>query len=365
MLTNQLNEVQKINWKQIFSLGALNAAVVISWIAYHNYQPKLLEKFELTGLAVFMKIAQAIVLVFIPPIAGMVGDYFIRKNGNHFIVFMIGISVTAMVFMAVAFTISGNPLAGAKVILPFMIVIWLVSMNIFHSPANSMLELFAPAHQLPLAMSVLALISELIYALEPIVVYIVDFIGASSTFVLGGTLIIITGFFFRRTTKNVQLSREEVAEENTKNYYMKILFCGLAFGLADGLLMNVFPDLLEKKLDFFVIASLKGKQYASMLLAISAFAAIPISTLVSKWGVEKSILIGLLAVFSATFLIYISSFVAFTVVACLFFSLAFSLLAVSSFPFVLKNVRNRNVTFGAGLFFGSFEVADGLMNIFM
>jgi len=101
MLTNQISE-PKINWKQIFSLGALNAAVVISWIAYHNYQPKLLEKFELTGLGTFLNVAQAIVLVFIPPLAGMVGDYFIRKNGNHFIVFMIGISVTAMVFMAVA-----------------------------------------------------------------------------------------------------------------------------------------------------------------------------------------------------------------------------------------------------------------------
>lgn len=365
MVANQINNSQKINWKQIFSLGALNAAVVISWIAYHNYQPKLLDKFEMTDLGSFLNIAQAIVLIFIPPIAGRIGDYFIRKNGNHFIVFMVGISVTAMVFMAVAFTISGNPLAGAKTLLPFMIVVWLISMNVFHSPANSMLELFAPAHQLPLAMSVLALITELLYALEPIVIYIVDMLGASFTFVTGGTLIIVTGYFFRKTTKEVTLEREVAAEEDNANNFVKILLCGLAFGLANAILMNILPQLLETKLDFFVNTTLKGKQYASMILAISAFAAIPVSTLVLRWGTQKSILIGLILACVAVLCIYISTLSAFTAVACVLFGLAFSLLAVGSFPFVLENVNRKNVTFGAGIFFGSFEVADGLMSILL
>lgn len=365
MATSQVALEQQTNWKQIFSLGALNAAVVISWIAYHNYQPKVLEKFEITDLELFMKVAQAIVLVFIPPIAGIIGDYFIRKNGNHFVVFMVGISITAMVFMAVAFSVSGNPLESLKVILPLMIVIWLVSMNIFHSPANSMLELFAPAHQLPLAMSVLALITELLYALEPIVVDIIDSIGATTTFMTGGVLIFVSGVVFRRSTKNINLRRETEFKEDHTDHFAKIVLCGLAFGLANAILMNVFPQILHEKLDIFTSESLKGKQYVSLILAVSAFAAIPISPLVNRWGTKKAVLIGLSITFMSVSLISISPFNLFTIGACLLFGLAFSLLAVSSFPFVLENVSRRHLTFGAGLFFGSFELVDGLMNIFM
>ena len=367
MVTSQVAAAQQTtNWKQIFSLGALNAAVVISWIAYHNYQPKVLEKFQVTDLEEFMKIAQAIVLVFIPPIAGLVGDYFIRKSGNHFVVFMVGISITAMVFMAVAFTISGNPLENLKVILPLMIVIWLISMNIFHSPANSMLELFAPAHQLPLAMSVLALITELLYALEPIVVEIIDLIGAPLTFVTGGVLILTSGIVFRASTKNINLRREADFKEDHIDHLEKIALCGLAFGLANAILMNIFPIVLDEKLTFFASETLKGKQYVSMILGVSAFAAIPISPLVNRWGTKKAVLIGLAITFISISLITMPfPSQVFTVGACTLFGLGFSLLAVSSFPFVLANVSKKRLTFGAGLFFGSFELADGLMNIFM
>ena len=52
-----------------------------------------------------------------------------------------------MVFMVVATIIGAGPLSAVKPMLPFMIVIWLISMNLFISPANSMIEAFAPAHK--------------------------------------------------------------------------------------------------------------------------------------------------------------------------------------------------------------------------
>jgi MFS family permease len=357
---------QKINWQQLFSLGALNAAIVISWIAYHNYQPKLLEKFEVTDLSLFLNIAQALILAGIPPLAGLVGDYMIRKNGNHFVVTTVGISITAMIFMAVAFTVSGNPMESLKFILPVMIVLWLISMNIFHSPANSMLELFAPAHQLPLAMSVLAVITELLYALEPVVVNIIDTIGATFTFMTGGVLLLITGFIFRRTTKEVQFVRSTSSDDDYKDdHFGKIGLVGLAFGLANAILMNIFPEILNDRISFFTSTSLEGKQYVSIILTISAICAVPMSTYVQRVGVKRSLLIGLALVFSFISAIFASEIEVLTVISAILFAISFSIIAVSAFPFVLENVSDRNVTFGTGLFFGSFEVADGLMNIFL
>lgn len=40
-------EQDEIQWKQLWSLAALYGSVVIGWIAYQRYQPKLLVQFEL------------------------------------------------------------------------------------------------------------------------------------------------------------------------------------------------------------------------------------------------------------------------------------------------------------------------------
>jgi hypothetical protein len=132
-------------------------------------------------------------------VAGVIGDKVIQTGGTRFIVFTVGISVTAMVFMCVAFTVGTASSINLTAALPFMIVIWLISMNIFHSPANSMLEMFASAKSLPSAMALMVLTTEPLYALEPLIVAFVDLIGPVSTFALGGVLLIVTGYFFRKT----------------------------------------------------------------------------------------------------------------------------------------------------------------------
>ena len=78
--------VTKTNWNQVYALIALNAAVVISWIAYHNYQPKVLELFHFQELSFFLVVAQALILVFIPSVAGLIGDYIIKKGGSPHLV---------------------------------------------------------------------------------------------------------------------------------------------------------------------------------------------------------------------------------------------------------------------------------------
>jgi hypothetical protein len=40
--------IDQIEWKQLWSLAALYGSIVIGWIAYHNYQPKLLVQFDFT-----------------------------------------------------------------------------------------------------------------------------------------------------------------------------------------------------------------------------------------------------------------------------------------------------------------------------
>jgi len=352
-----------INWKSIYSLVALNAAVVISWIAYHNYQPKVLQIFHFQELALFLVIAQAVILVCIPPIAGLIGDFMIKKNGNRFIIFTVGISVTAMVFMCVAFTVGTATTLDFTAALPFMIVVWLISMNIFHSPANSMLEIFADAKQLPAAMALLTLTTELLYALEPVVVWFVDLIGPVSTFALGGVLLMITGYFFRSTTKSINLSRDYDEIRARKSNLPLVLTVGMALGLATGILMNTFPNLLAGKLQEYSHSALGGSHFVSFILGISALAAWPLSSVVVKIGMQKGVLYGSIATFIGIVMVFLGTDPIYCMVACFLLAISYSLLNVSAFPFILTNLSPKSVTFGAGIFFGSIELADGLMNI--
>ena len=171
-------EQGQIHWKQLWSLAALYGSVIIGWIAYENYQPKLLEKFEFTGYSFLLTLAEGIILVATPPLAGMLGDRYRFEKGHRLPIITSGISFAAMIFMAVAFTLLGNPGEVFKWVLPILIVCWLIAMSIFTSPALSTLELFTPVDKLPRAMAVLTIVSNLLYAMEPVIVDLIDFLGA-------------------------------------------------------------------------------------------------------------------------------------------------------------------------------------------
>jgi uncharacterized membrane protein YidH (DUF202 family) len=352
---------KKTNWSQVYSLLVLNAAIVISWIAYHNYQPKLLILFHFEQLSLFLVVAQALILILIPGTAGLIGDYMIKKNGNYFVVFTVGISVTAMVFMCIAFTIGTSTSINLSSALPFMIVIWLISMNIFHSPANSMLEIFAPAKELPSAMALMVLTTELLYALEPWVVDFVDSIGATYTFALGAVLLIASGYFFRKTTRNVTLSRETEEAHAEKSSYINVFAAGLGLGLAVAIINNFVPLWMLSKKGIETISNSQSL-YVSLILFVAALAAWPLSTQVNKMGVVKSLRIGLAGAFVCFALIYaLPTYVA--LVVCVLAGLFFSFASVAAFPYALLNLSPKNVTLGAGLFFGSVELAQGLISI--
>ncbi|MGC4023195.1 MAG: MFS transporter [Cyclobacteriaceae bacterium] len=358
--TATVSSAPRTNWSQVYSLLALNAAIVISWIAYHNYQPKVLEIFHFTELKLFLIVAQGLILVLIPPVAGVVGDFMIRKNGNSLVVFTVGVSVTAMVFMLVAFTVGAQSTIDLTAALPIMIVVWLISMNVFHSPANSMLEMFAPAKDLPAAMALIVLTTELLSAFEPLIIEFVNAIGPVATFALGGFLIIVTGYFFRRTTRNVKFERDAEEATSKENEYFKVLFAGLAIGLATALIKNYMADWMLAKSDFplFKDASI----LVAGVLVISAIAAVPLVRYINRLGVFTSLVYGLVVTFAALALIYfIPSGIA-AVVLGVVVGLSFSFASVAGFPYALSHLSPRHVTLGAGVFFGSVEVADSIIN---
>ena len=357
----------EFKWREVYSLAALNAAIVLSWIAYHEYQPILMEKFDLTGLADFLIISKAIVLIVIPPLAGWLADLIMKKNGKFFTLFSVGIGATAMTFMVVATIIGAGPLSAVKPLLPFMIVIWLIAMNLFISPANSMIEGFAPVQKLPVVMGVLFLVTELVYALEPLIVSLVHFFGDTLTFVVGGILIALTGYIFHKVSSHdVILRRKELLETSTAAQkpiaYLTILMVGLVLGMSKAFLVEFLPGHVMREFESI-------REYGSYIsfgfLGFSAILAFAISNYVSKQVLSRVILIGfLLLVVGASILIYAPS-VPFLLVGCLLTATAFSFINISGLPFVIRNLSFRHLTYGVGIYIGASEVFTGLAEIYL
>jgi MFS family permease len=353
-----------IEWKQLWSLTALYASVVIGWIAYQNYQPKLLVKFSFTEFAFLLTIAQGIILVVTPPIAGRIGDRYRFERGSRIPIISAGISFAAMIFMAVAFTLLGNPGEIFKWLLPVLIIFWLVAMSIFTSPALSTIETFMPVEKLPRAMAVLTVVGNLLYSLEPVIVDIIDYLGAPITFIAGGVIVFVSGYALKKNSitlfnsggkeKRPQATFKLDTQKSNLGY---ILFLGIVLGIATAVLFDIFPGVMNTKLSV-LFNSGNSKIVSVGILIISAILSIPFSTLVNTYGLQKSFWVS--TVF--TLLSIVGVLVFQTPLAVLLmvaiFAIGFAALSVSSLPLAIGKANYYQKVFCVGIFFAGVELPN-------
>ena len=359
------HRVEGIQWKQLWSLAALYGSIVIGWIAYHNYQPKLLEKFNFTDFSFSLTLVQALILVITPPIAGKIGDRFRFKHGHRLPIITSGMSFAAMVFMSVAFTLLGNPGDFFKWLLPILIVLWLVSMSIFTSPALSTLELFTPVEKLPTAMAVITIVGNLIYALEPVVVDIIDYLGAPLTFIAGGIIVFLSGYALKQNSLSLFTrgdgTKAPVKKTDTPSNYAFIFVMGVGMGIATTLLFQLLPDLLESKLNWLV--PVEGKWMIVMIMVIAAAFSIPAGNMASKYGLSQVLQYSMLLILiSSAGIFYINSGPV-TAVLAIVFALAYTTLSVSSLPLAITKASYFEKVFCVGIFFSGTELPVGLLEI--
>lgn len=363
-IAQQRNAIQ---WRQLWSLAALYGSIVIGWIAYQNYQPKLLEQFHFTDFTFLLIVVQGIILVVTPPVAGRLGDRYRFEKGHRIPVITTGISFAAMVFMAVAFTLFSNPGEIFKWVLPFLIVLWLIAMSIFTSPALSTMELFTPVDKLPRAMAILTIVANLIYSLEPVVVDIIDFLGAPLTFITGGVVVFISGYALKQSSLglfNASNGREakpiaSMVLDTQKTKYVFIFFAGATLGLATTMLFNFFPQVLHDKLAG--VFSFDGKFMIVGILVASAVLSLPVSSVVNRYGMERSFWVSFglsLLSMGGILLISIPWIVMLMIVL---FAGSFTSLSVSSLPLAINKSNYYQKVFGVGIFFSGVALPDGLI----
>lgn len=367
--TTSTEETKPLNieWKQLWSLTALYASVVIGWIAYQNYQPKLLVKFSFTEFTFLLTVAQGIILVVTPPIAGRIGDRYRFERGSRIPVISAGMSFAAMIFMAVAFTLLGNPGEIFKWVLPVLIILWLIAMSIFTSPAISTIETFIPVDKLPRAMAVLTIVGNLLYALEPVIVDIIDYLGAPITFITGGVIVFLSGYALKRNSltlfnSSANKSMASFKLDTQKSQYGYILFLGVILGIATAMLFEIFPQVMHAKLASLFVNG-NSKLIAVGILIISAILSIPFSTMVNTYGLKRSFWVSTVATMLAIAgILFLTSPLAVLLMTAIF-AIGFAALSVSSLPLAMGKANYYQKVLCVGIFFAGVELPDTIIEI--
>jgi MFS family permease len=367
-MSQSLSVSRSLKWKEVYSLAFLNAAVAISWIAYHEYQPELLSGLALDHYVDFLLITKALVLVLIPPVAGWIADRIFRKNGKYLIVFSVGIGATAMVFMIVASLIGSSHLVDIRAFLPVMIVLWLICMNLFISPANSMIEAFAPIDKLPVVVGVLFLVTELVYALEPVIVALVSFFGDTLTFVVGGVLIGASGFLFHRVSSDEVLQRKAELRQNDRvktqsiNAYMAIVVVGFFLGIGKAFLVEFLPNYIGQSATSYASY---GQSISFGILGLCAVAGFLISRVIKSHQLSQVIIYSFVVLVVGIVTLLFAPIFEIKLVGSLIIAAAFTMVNISGLPFAIRNLSVRHVTYGVGIYLGASEIMTGLFEYFL
>ncbi len=375
----------QIHWKAILSLIFLDLAILISWMAYHEFQPALLGLFKFTEFAVPLAILQGLILFVTPPIAGLVADRMIKKGGNRLPVVSIGINFVSMVFMVVAVTVFAEPGGIIRMLFPVMIALWLIAMNIFHSPAISTVELFVPESKMPIVVALFVILADSVAALEPILLDLINFVGGPLTFAAGGALVFTSGWLFTRVTKTLVVNQDTSTAapvSGKKTNFVLVFVLGLLVGGATTFFFKLFPGLVDQKslmVSFVPELATTAKQiwnttngntfgmhYAgvltSILIAVAAVLSFPMGILAEKIGTKMLATIG--AILAALLIVgfYLASGTTALVLA-MAFPVAFAACTVTFLPIAFQNLEKRHIVFGIGIFFSVVELLSSVVDV--
>lgn len=226
-----------------------------------------------------------------------------------------------------------------------------------------MIEAFAPAQQLPIVMGFLFLITELLYALEPVIVGLVSFFGDTLTFIVGGILIAGAGVVFHVVSSDEVLQRKQElisshdGKKQTFLSYIAILVIGLVLGLAKAFLIEFVPEILEKRHPELG----DWGQYLSFgLLGLSAFIGFAVAKYVSSKRLSIIIMISFCSLFFGLLTLILTQNLLFMVVGGLITACSFSFINVSGLPFAIRHLTVHHITYGVGIYIGASEISTGI-----
>ena len=176
-------------WRNLIGIAILQAAIGLGWLAYGICQPQILVHYQETALAAPLAVLQGLLGAVLEPLLGDISDERLQRAGSRFVVIAAGVTVTGLLFLAVATTLRLPVLSASPWLLLALMLCWVAAMSTFRSPSLALIRGAASVRQLPQAAAVLALVTGMVGASGPLVRALVERLGAPLTFAAGGVVL--------------------------------------------------------------------------------------------------------------------------------------------------------------------------------
>ncbi|MBE9008441.1 MFS transporter [Fortiea sp. LEGE XX443] len=350
-MVNSFNTNSEILWRQVWGLAALLVAIILSWMAYAFYQPKILQELEFVELAGWLGILQGLLSAVIEPLSGGISDRIQQRLGSRLPMISVGVVLAGLIFATVSLLTEHNLPTGIRWVIPVLMTAWVMAMIIFRSPAIALLTQFVPTTELSQANAILVLVFGTVAAIAPLFNTLLYSMGASITFMLGAIALVLGAYilqlFSPKQAFNPPIHHQQKSATAPTMLLILIFAIGLATGFEVNLLFAIFPPELQTQLP-----GLQVEIIASEILLVSAIASVPLRDWTADLGANKSMLLGLGSMTGLMGLTVLNDHYILAIALILAFGISFSLVFLSMIPLVLGKLPATQAGLGTGLYFG-------------
>lgn len=350
----------------VWALALLNGANVFGFIAYHKVQPTVLGLFEFSNLVLFLGIIQAVIGLIMNPLMGWIADKHRTLTNKAFNLVGIGVNFAGVVFVTVAIgaTASENPTIHGilRPIVPVLVILWLIAMAVFNSPAMSLLTAFAPPEKTMQVYISFAMVDILLFALTPYIEQVVDALPLGLVFFLGGLVLWSAYRLLRAMAPSIPALAADAPQ--TPNLGANLF---LVFGL--GMLITFISKLPLAAVPLFLAPGFAQLGITNMgvvllvVFGISIALSIPLGNKIKKGNLPL-----LLVTIGVSLLLPVLAYYmpngAVAIVVALGLSVCSVLIKLNSIPLVFTRVKPANGGLGIGMYFAGVALA-GLLLIFI
>lgn len=351
----------RVEWKQVLSLTAVQGAITLTWVIYRLYLPDLLAQFGLSPqLAIGLLIVESAIAIALEPLMGELSDRSQRWIGTRFPLIWVGVIIASALFIALpAMAIFGNPSRVMRWAIVIILVSWSMAMTAFHSPSISLLKRCSSAKHLPLAVSLLTLISGLLRATKPFVNQFILSFGAAVTFAVG-SLVMLGAIAILRSVDFPPTPKPETANSSVQPSHSTL---GLIAGV--GLSREWGTQLALINFGKVLPPQLPGADPDWLKLTIGvgiAAIAIPAGILATRFGNERMLCAGLLAT-AGSGLMLLLPVPLILMVSIVTLAISLNLVLNGGISFALSTVPPEKAGLGVGMYFSGTAAGASLFGV--
>jgi hypothetical protein len=206
--------------------------------------------------------------------------------------------------------------------------------------------------------------------MEPVIVDIIDYIGAPVTFISGGLVVFISGYALKKNSLSLfdkndgKEMRPQAAMklDTQKSQFTEILVYGLVLGVATAVLFKIFPEVMQTKLSVLFTDD-NSKIVSVGVLIISAILSLPFSTLVNMYGLQRSFWVSTIFTLASIAGVLLFQAPLAVLLMLAIFAIGFAALSVSSLPLAIGKANYYQKVFCVGIFFAGVELPDFILEV--